>query len=204
MKIVLSLIVAAIAFVVGYMIEPKIRYELTGKPENFVKTSVPAKAGVAPVVSAEPTVPISPEVLIQPTEPTMPEVVEQPVTPNEPGVAVVEPEVAVVESTAPAEPIVPTEPEPVAPPVVSVGSGDVVAIMKASIAAREIQEFSADQVLEWTAGQPETVDGASYETGNLTYQSETVFGTKNIQAKALIQSGKVVRWVWPKSGMEIK
>jgi hypothetical protein len=203
MKIVLSLIVAAIAFVVGYTIEPKIRYELTGKPENFVKTSAPAKAGVAPVVPAEPTVPTPPEVLIQPVEPTVPEVVEQPVTPTVP-VTPIEPEVAVLEPTTPVEPIVPTEPEPVAPPVVSAGSGDVVAIMKSSIAAREIQEFSADQVLEWTAGQPETVDGASYETGNLTYQSETVFGTKNIQAKALIQSGKVVRWVWPKSGMEIK
>jgi hypothetical protein len=201
MKIVFSLIVAAIAFVVGYMIEPKIRYELTGKPENFVKTSVPAKADVAPVVPAEPKVPTPPEVLIQHVEPTMPEVVEQPVTPTVP-VTPIQPEVAVVEPTPPVEPIEPAE--PVAPPVVSVGSGDVVAIMKASIAAREIQEFSADQVLEWTAGQPETVDGGSYETGNLTYQSETVFGTKNIQAKALIQSGKVVRWVWPKSGMEIK
>ena len=77
--------------------------------------------------------------------------------------------------------------------------------MKASIQAGEIKEFSFDQVLEWQPGEgTETIDGQGYQTGLASYKAETVFGVKTIQAKALIQGGKVVRWLWPKSGMEIK
>jgi hypothetical protein len=100
------------------------------------------------------------------------------------------------------------EPEPVpepAPAPAPAGSGDPVAIMKASIQAGEIKEFTFDQVLEWLPGEgAETIDGQSYQTGIASYKAETVFGVKTIQAKALIQGGKVVRWLWPKSGMEIK
>jgi hypothetical protein len=98
------------------------------------------------------------------------------------------------------------EPTPVPEPTPApVGSGDPVAIMKASIQAGEIKEFSFDQVLEWVAGEgSETIDGQTYQTGIASYKAETVFGVKTIQAKALIQGDKVVRWLWPKSGMEIK
>jgi hypothetical protein len=98
------------------------------------------------------------------------------------------------------------EPEPTsAPEPAAAGSGDPVAIMKASIQAGEIKEFSFDQVLEWQPGERmETIDGQGYQTGIASYKAETVFGVKTIQAKALIQGGKVVRWLWPKSGMEIK
>ena len=96
------------------------------------------------------------------------------------------------------------EPTP-APEAAAAGSGDPVAIMKASIQAGEIKEFSFDQVLEWQPGEgTETIDGQGYQTGIASYKAETVFGVKTIQAKALIQGGKVVRWLWPKSGMEIK
>ena len=77
--------------------------------------------------------------------------------------------------------------------------------MKASIQAGEIKEFSFDQVFEWQPGEGmETIDGIGYLTGIASYKAETVFGVKTIQAKALIQGGKVVRWLWLKSGMEIK
>lgn len=96
------------------------------------------------------------------------------------------------------------EPAPTPEPAPA-GSGDPVAIMKSSIQAGEIKEFTFDQVLEWVAGEgTETIDGQSYLTGIASYKAETVFGVKTIQAKALIQGGKVVRWLWPKSGMEIK
>lgn len=96
------------------------------------------------------------------------------------------------------------EPAPTPEPAPA-GSGDPVAIMKASIQAGEIKEFTFDQVLEWLPGEgSETIDGQSYQTGIASYKAETVFGVKTIQAKALIQGGKVVRWLWPKSGMEIK
>jgi hypothetical protein len=48
------------------------------------------------------------------------------------------------------------------------------------------------------------VDGQPFQTGSVTYKAETIFGVKTIQAKALIKGGKVQRWIWPKSGMEIK
>jgi len=60
-------------------------------------------------------------------------------------------------------------------------------------------------VTEWSPeAKVETIDGEVYGIGMLSYKAETVFGEKIIEAKALIQDGKVVRWLWPKSGMEIK
>ena len=84
------------------------------------------------------------------------------------------------------------------------GSEEVVAAMQASIKAGQIKEFTFDQVTDWKGGENETVDGESYQTGIASYSAETIFGNKVIQAKALVKGGKVARWIWPKSGMEIK
>lgn len=81
---------------------------------------------------------------------------------------------------------------------------NVVVIMQESIRDKQIKEFNFGQVLTWNAGQNETVEGQAFQTGLVSYKAETIFGVKTIQAKALIQNGKVVRWIWPKSGMEIK
>jgi len=48
------------------------------------------------------------------------------------------------------------------------------------------------------------VDGTKFQTGLAAYKAETIFGVKNIQAKALIQGGKVISWIWPTSGLEIQ
>jgi hypothetical protein len=80
----------------------------------------------------------------------------------------------------------------------------VVVIMQESIRDGQIKEFKFEQVLGWKAGEDETVDGEPFQTGLVSYKAETIFGVKTIQAKALIQNGKVARWIWPKSGMEIK
>ena len=76
--------------------------------------------------------------------------------------------------------------------------------MQESIRSGQVKEFTFDQVLEWKPGAAETVDGESFESGLISYKAETIFGVKTIQAKALIKDGKVQRWIWPKSGMEIK
>ena len=76
--------------------------------------------------------------------------------------------------------------------------------MQESIRDGQIKEFKFEQVLGWKAGEKETVDGQTFQTGLVSYKAETIFGVKTIQAKALIQNGKVLRWIWPKSGMEIK
>ena len=93
-------------------------------------------------------------------------------------------------------------PEP-APPEAA-GSADVVKAMQESVKAAQIKEFTFDQVLEWKAEADEIVDGETYKTGVASYKAETIFGVKTIQAKALIKGNKVQRWIWPKSGMEIK
>ena len=76
--------------------------------------------------------------------------------------------------------------------------------MKESIKAGQIREFTFDEVQEWKVGPNETIDGETYQTGTASYEAETIFGNKAIKAKALIQGGKVRRWIWPSSGMEIK
>lgn len=123
------------------------------------------------------------------TPPTAPDLVPEPAAP--------EPEMAPAPGPEPSP-----ETEPSAVPA---GQADVVAVMKESIQSGDIKEFTFDQVLDWQASDgPETIDKVSYQTGIASYEAETVFGVKTIQAKALIKGGKVVRWLWPKSGMEIK
>ncbi|MFD2256407.1 hypothetical protein ACFSSA_06960 [Luteolibacter algae] len=96
-----------------------------------------------------------------------------------------------------------TESNPV--PKAPSGPVDIVAVMQSSIKNGEIKEFTFDKVLDWSANEePETIDGESYQTGIASYKAETVFGVKTIQAKALIKDGAVVRWLWPKSGLEIE
>ncbi len=107
-------------------------------------------------------------------------------------------------------PVVTPDPAPEPPPAVepappvAAGSTDAVKAMQDSIKAAQIKEFAFDQVLEWKAEADEIVDGETYQTGVAAYKAETIFGVKTIQAKALIKAGKVQRWIWPKSGMEIK
>lgn len=114
--------------------------------------------------------------------------------------APVEEPVAVVPTPEPApEP----EPEP-EPAAEELDAEAIVAVMQGSIKEAQIKEFTFDQVLGWKAGETEDHDGESYQTGMVAYKAETIFGVKNIQAQALIKNGKVVKWIWPKSGMEIK
>lgn len=95
-------------------------------------------------------------------------------------------------------------PEPAPAPVTASGPTDAVKLMQDSVRAGQIKEFTFGQVLTWKADADETIDGETYQTGLASYKAETIFGVKTIQAKALIKGGKVQRWIWPKSGMEIK
>lgn len=107
-------------------------------------------------------------------------------------------------------PAVAVEPEPTPPTAQPTGTkvespnADVVKVMQESIRAAQIKEFTFAQVLDWNPEADETVDGEPYQVGLASYKAETIFGVKTIQAKALIKNGKVQRWIWPKSGMDIK
>ncbi|MBB5351015.1 hypothetical protein HNR46_001249 [Haloferula luteola] len=80
----------------------------------------------------------------------------------------------------------------------------IVDAMQASIKAGDVKEFTFDQVVSWEAGDTVERDGVTYESGKAAYKAETIFGVKTIEAQALIQGGKVIKWIWPNSGMEIQ
>lgn len=131
-----------------------------------------------------------PPAVVAQVDPTPPPAVEP--------MPVKQPEVAV-------EPAPQPEPEPAPAPVVSALSpDDIVKLMQESIRSGQIKEFTFDQVIGWKAGEEEEFEGEKYQTGLAAYKAETIFGVKNIQAKAMIQGGKVIRWIWPTSGLEIQ
>ncbi len=147
--------------------------------------------------------PVTPPVEPAP-EPVTPEPVEPATGDSEEPTKMAEP--PPVPEPAPEPPPAPEpapEPAPAGEPAAA-GSDEIVKAMQDSIKAAQIKEFTFEQVLEWKPDANETVDGETYQTGLASYKAETIFGTKNIQAKALIKAGKVHRWIWPKSGMEIK
>lgn len=151
----------------------------------------------APVPPAQP-----PPVADNPPPPAAPVPAPEPAPVVQP-----QPAVEPVPEPAPepvAEPVVEPVPEPVSPGGAGLGEPGIVKAMQQSIRSGQIQEFKFEQVLGWKAGPEEEVDGEKYQTGFVAYKAETIFGVKNIQAKALIKDGQVVRWIWPKSGMEIR
>ena len=81
---------------------------------------------------------------------------------------------------------------------------ELVALMKKFIAAGTLKEFKAEQVVSWKAGEDESIDGVNYQIGLVTYKAQTIFGEKPVNAKALIKGGEVNRWVFAKSGMEMR
>lgn len=131
-----------------------------------------------------------------PVVPTPPPVTEPTPTPTP------EPEVATSGESKP-EPVMP-EPTPTPATPAVLGETDVVKIMQESYKSGLIKEFVADKATSWKATGEEKIDGETYQTGLVDYSAETIFGVKNVQAKALIKGGKVLKWISPKSGMEIK
>lgn len=206
MKTILLILVVAGAGILGYLAEPSLRSKLTGSLPNRPKASaVPqteaipeAPVQLEPEPSQEPA-PVPPQDVAPPAEAT-PEAMPAEAVTETP--AQLEPE----PSPPPAESAPPTEPAPLTESVdaPAPADSDVVQVMQASIDTGQIKEFTKAQVLSWTTSTDEIADGETYQIGLVAYKAETIFGIKTIQAKAMIQSGKVVRWIWPKSGMEIK
>ncbi len=112
------------------------------------------------------------------------------------------------EEQQPVEPQVQNEPEPVeSGPEINneaLQGGGLAEVIKKSLKSGQIKEFTGDQVSALKAGKEEMIDGETYQVGLVNYQAETIFGTQDIEAKALIQGGKVIKWLWVSSGMEIK
>ena len=133
----------------------------------------------------------------EPPPPPVPTPVPEPAP-----VPVPEPEPVPRGESQPETPTPTPTPEPT--PAATLGDADVVKIMQESYRSGLIKEFVVEKAVGWKATGEETIDGASYQTGLVDYSAETIFGVKNVQAKALIKDGKVVKWISPKSGMEIR
>lgn len=106
------------------------------------------------------------------------------------------------------DPVMPTPeppaPEPAPAPVTtSLTPEKIVEVMQDSIKGGAVKVFTFDKVTAWKATEDEEFDGKSYQTGLALYKAMTIFGEKDVEAKALIQEGKVVKWLYANTGMEI-
>lgn len=171
--------------------------QLTANPPSAIKKPTPVVVP-PPDATAPPVTPI----------PVVPDVTTPPVMPEPPPVA--QPET----DTTPAipDPVPPPQPMPEpatesAPPPdatpTAAGPEQVVKIMQDSLRAKQIKRFTLEEVTEWKAGPDEMVDGESYQTGTAAYKETTILGAKIMRGKALIKGGKVQRWIWPTSGVQI-
>ena len=150
--------------------------------------------GIVPINGTD----LAEQLTANPPAATTPAAAPEPVTPAPPEPA---PAPEPMPEPAPApEPTPVAEATPATPPA----AADVVGAMQASIRAAQIKEFKFDQVQEWTESLAETIDGETYQIGVASYKAETMFGVRVIQAKALIKNGSVQRWVYSKSGMDMK
>ena len=162
--------------------------QLAANPPGRDTTTTPAQEPApepAPIPEPAPAPEPMPEPVVEPKPEPAPEPIPEP------------------EPAPSPEPTPTPEPAPTPAPAES-GPVNVVKVMQDSIRGGQVKEFTFDQVLGWEASAEETVDGEAFKTGTISYKAETIFGVKTIQAKALIKDGKVMRWIWPKSGMEIK
>ncbi|MBK1790353.1 hypothetical protein [Persicirhabdus sediminis] len=112
------------------------------------------------------------------------------------------------------QPVIPVEPaqpavsdQPAAP--ASAGSGEltdteILTIMRASIEASEVTEFTLDQVQDARAGTPEVYEGVQRDTGIIVFRTETIVGPQDIEAMAIIADGKVLQWLYAKNKQQMK
>ena len=101
----------------------------------------------------------------------------------------------------------PTPPAPTPDPTSVVKKLDeaaIIAIMKASVKDRKVTEFQANQVTAWKAGADMTFEEESYQIGRVTFKAETILGVQEHDAIALIKDGKVRKWMWAKTKLEMR
>lgn len=148
-----------------------------------------AVAPTPPSVTTEP----EPEREPDPMEPTDPMVQADP----EPA-----PEADPTQPTE--EPSTELQPEPEPAGGGKLTDEQIIALMKKNIADEALEEFKTDQVKSWEAGDDEIIDGTEYQIGLAAYEGPTMFGIQIRKAKALISDGKIKRWIYSNTGMQIR
>jgi hypothetical protein len=172
------------------------------------KTEPQAEPATEPTPPMEEPAPVAPE----PAPVAEPEVPSEPETPAEPVPA--QPEETKPEESVPApsgkmelppvKPLALEPPTPITPLEEVAESSPVIVAMQESFQNDGLKEFTEATPTRWQAGTDETVGGETYQTGLLDYLAQTPFGGKAMQVKALLQDGKVVKWVSVTSGKELR
>jgi hypothetical protein len=80
----------------------------------------------------------------------------------------------------------------------------ILSCVQASVESGAVNEFKTEQVTEWLAGEDMDFDGATYQTGLITFEAETILGKQSQKAIALIEDGEVVKWIWAKTSLEMR
>jgi hypothetical protein len=172
------------------------------------KTEPQAEPTPAPTPPVEEPAPVAPE----PAPVAEPEVPSESETPAEPAPA--QPEETKPEESVPApsgkmelppvKPLALEPPAPITPSPETAETSPVIVAMQESFQNDGLREFTEATPTRWQAGTDETVGGETYQTGLLDYLAQTPFGGKAMQVKALLQDGKVVKWVSVTSGKELR
>ncbi len=100
------------------------------------------------------------------------------------------------------EPVVVTPPVPT--PVAKLDEAAIVTLLKADVGTGKVTEFKANQVTKWKAGEEIEFDGDTYQTGRVTFKAETILGVQEHEAIALIEDGKIYKWMWAKTKLEMR
>lgn len=75
--------------------------------------------------------------------------------------------------------------------------------VKASIQAGEVGDFSLIDALRWKWGNAEEVEGRMLETAHVIFVSEEDFGPLEVECRAFLDDGKVIRWLDVERGEEL-
>lgn len=203
-SILLCLVFAAIGYVIHPILLPALvesKFVAESTLSESYKEEQKKKYGIVP---SETDVTKKPDVgdeNVTP-EPVKPDVVEIPDTPTP--TPTPEPEVT-PEPTPEPEVVVMPEPEkPEVKPVVRLSEQELIDALKSSVKAGDVNEFSFDQVIAWKRGSEELIGSDSFEVGIVTYKADTIFDEQELDAKALIKDGKVVKWLWPTTNTEMR
>ena len=80
----------------------------------------------------------------------------------------------------------------------------VLDIMRESLRAGEIKEFTEKDVTDWKVGPTEEIDGETFQTGEVIYEAQTIFGKKKVRVQAMIRGGKVEMWRYAKTKVQVE
>lgn len=116
----------------------------------------------------------------------------QPVVAEEPKSQIVIEEIEVVEVSVVEEVVEMVEVEELIPAAVE---WDALELLKKVVSEGDVESISYEDVQSWELGEDEEIGGEIYVVGHLVITPTTIFGRKPQKVKALMQDGKVIKWV---------